>query len=376
MRQLHSAAMRITRAKTWLIINQPFYASLLLRLKFIEDDCPTMWTDGKNLGWAATFVDEITDEEIRGVLVHEVLHCVLNHPIRGIGKTHKKWAKACDYAINLLVKESGFQLPDGGLYDEQYKDMTADHIYNILPEDPKGEGDGFSDFGAMKPPTNEDGSAPSTSQIEEELQQWKVAVQNAVTYSKTKGKLPGYLKRLADDVLESKIPWQELLRNYMTRPMKNDYSWMRPNRRHIGEGLYLPSNYSEGLGEVVIAVDTSGSITEKELGHFAAEINSILEDTTPEKIYVIYCDSRINGQVEEYEADEHPITLECRGGGGTDFTAPFEWVRDNGVTPDTFVYLTDLYGGCSIDPPPYNVMWVSTSTCKDIPFGELAKLEI
>ena len=157
----------------------------------------------------------------------------------------------------------------------------------------------------------------------------------------------------------------------MTQPKKNDYTMLRPNRRFISDNLYLPSMYSEGLGEVVIVVDTSGSISTKELEEFQSEINCILEDTQPEKVYVLYCDTQVHKDIDEFSSDDLPIQLTTRGGGGTDFTAPFEWVNEQSLNPDAFIYFTDLYGGCSAEEPWYPVMWLCTTDKKDVPFGDV-----
>jgi predicted metal-dependent peptidase len=157
---------------------------------------------------------------------------------------------------------------------------------------------------------------------------------------------------------------------------RNDYSWTPPNRRYLSQGFYLPSLRSEELPEIVIAVDTSGSVTAEELAQFAAEISGILEayDTT---ITVIYCDTGINGDPEIFTREDMPLKLNAKGGGGTDFRPPFAWVQKQGLTPACLIYLTDM--ACSSFPfdPGYPVLWAKIGTWKSNPppFGEVIEID-
>jgi hypothetical protein len=136
--------------------------------------------------------------------------------------------------------------------------------------------------------------------------------------------------------------------------------------------VLLPSLYREGTGRLVIGVDTSGSISERELDQFAAEISAISDQAQPESIHVVYCDEAVTG-VQEFGPSE-PIELEPRGGEGTDFRPVFQWVEENGVEPACLIYLTDL--DCTrypAVPPNYPVLWV-TSSRRAAPFGETVKI--
>jgi len=216
-----------------------------------------------------------------------------------------------------------------------------------------------------------DGTAKSKAEKDEAEREWTIATRQAAEAARQAGNLPGNLKELIDQIVNPKVPWREVLRNFMSRPNKNDFSMTKLNRRFISSDLYLPSLYSEGIGDVVITVDTSGSISSKELAEFQSEINCILEDTQPEKVYILYCDTQVHKDVDEFTADDLPLKLVMRGGGGTDFTEPFIWMQDKQVFPDVFVYFTDLYGSCAAPDPGCPVLWLSTTDRDEVPFGEV-----
>jgi predicted metal-dependent peptidase len=150
------------------------------------------------------------------------------------------------------------------------------------------------------------------------------------------------------------------------------YSWMRPKRRHVWSGLYLPGITSEGVGEIAIGVDCSGSVSSRQLGLFEAEIRSILAGQRPRLVHVLYFDAAVQ-RVETYQAGQ-PVSLSPVGGGGTDFRPCFEWLQERGIAPQTLVFLTDLRGRFPNEAPPYPVIWASTEA-RRTPFGQVVPLE-
>ena len=355
----------MTRARNQLLLNEPFFGVLALKLQLVVDNNqPTAWVDGTRMGYNEDFISSLGNKEVEGLIAHEVMHCVYKHPYRRQQRSPQKWNIAGDHVINLGLIEAGFKLPENGIWDDQYANMSTDHVYTLLPEPPENEGSGG--WGEVR-----DGDFESSSQRKEAEQEWTISTRQAAQTAKQQGNLPGNLEQLIDNILEPKVPWKEVLRNFMTQPKKNDYTMLRPNRRFISDDLYLPSMYSEGLGTVVITVDTSGSISTKELEEFQSEINCILEDTQPEKVYVLYCDTEVHKDVDEFSFDDLPIKLTTRGGGGTDFTAPFEWVVEQSINPDAFIYFTDMYGDCAAAEPWYPTLWLSTTDKDDAAFGEV-----
>ena len=162
-----------------------------------------------------------------------------------------------------------------------------------------------------------------------------------------------------------------MLREFVAATSTCDYRWPPPNRRYIASGRYLPSVERAGVGTIVVAVDTSGSIGEEELEQFAGEITAISDEAKPEAIHVVYCDAVVQS-VQQFGASEQ-IDLEPSGGGGTDFRPVFEWVETNQIAPACLIYLTDLCCDSYPQVPDNPVLWVTDSR-RTAPFGETVRL--
>lgn len=416
-----TASQKLSKARAGLILDQPFFGSLALRLKIAEDrSCRTAWTDGKSIGYNPDFIDGLTLDQTKFVLAHEVMHLACSHSTRIKGREPKRFNKAGDYAINPILINSKFVPLDDCLNNPSFHGMAAEQIYNLMPEPEKEQGKNNQDD--SQPPGNGGGSDDNNDQSDDKSddpndqpdnsnnqnnpqkqedndpggcgevrqakfeshaeqqqyeQDWKVAVAQAAQQAKAHGDVPAGLDRFIGDVLKSRVDWREVLRRFVDQSAKNDYSWTRPNRRYLGSGFYLPSLYSEAMGHIVVAVDTSGSIDDDMLTKFAAELTGILQEykTTCD---VIYCDTRIprNGGHESFSSDDLPIVFHPVGGGGTDFRPPFDWVEEQNMTPVCFIYLTDMC--CNDFPvePGYPVLWaVIGKYGYPAPFGEEVEIE-
>ncbi len=367
-----SACEKIIKARVGLILDQPFFGSLALRLEIVEDPtCPTAWTDGERLGYNPAFINKLSLEEIKGLLCHEVMHCACAHHTRRGTRDHLRWNVAGDYAINQILKDCKIILPQGALLNSDYSGMTADEIYNRLPQSQQensGEDNGSSsDPGGCGEVRDAKGNSTQSEQ------EWRVAVQQAAQSAKIMGKLPAGIERMIEGILQSRVDWREVLRRFVDQTAKNDYRWFPGNRRYISQGIYLPSLRSEELPSLAVVVDTSGSVGQSELNQFATELTTILEDyrTT---CTVIYCDAEI-ADVEVFTSEDLPLKLHPRGGGGTDFRPPFEWVEKEGLHPSCLIYFTDMMGTFPDDPPGYPVLWVKIgkSTISP-PWGEMVQI--
>lgn len=392
-------SLRIQKARTALLLDHPFFGSLLYRLKDRESRAvKTMATDGVSLLWNPEFVETLTTATLAGTLAHEVMHPALHHHLRRSGRGPKRWNIACDYAINPLLVDAGLKLPEGVLIENRFRGMSAEQIYNLLEPEEDADPNGDDDQQSTKsndsngsPDGNEssDPSAPETDggigQVldapresdgsptdQEQARGWEIAVKQAMTVAQQAGNLPAGIDRTMEGVAEAAVNWRELLRRLWSEMTADDYSWMRPNRRHLWRGLYLPGVVKEGVGEIVIAVDCSGSISGRQLRLFEAEARSILEGQRPERVYVLYFDAVVQ-KVEIYEAGQ-PISLNPVGGGGTEFAPCFDWLEKRGIIPQTMVLLTDLYGSFPSSSPSYPVLWASTGR-RQAPFGEVIPMQ-
>ncbi len=358
-----AVADQITRARTALVLDQPFIGVLALRLRIVEDtSVKTAAVDGKSIRYNPAFIAELTPGETKTLIGHEVFHCVFDHIGRRGDRNPRRYNQAGDYVINETLDKAGFDPIKGWLRSPVYDDMSSDEVYNLLPEDDDPGKDPLDDC--------QDGDPDST---EADAVEWKVATIQAANAARAMGKLPASMERFIDALTASKVDWKAILRRFIVETSKNDYSWMRPNRRFVAQGLMLPTLYSESMGEVVVCIDTSGSIDQDTLNAFGAEIKAIIESVRPSKTVVIYIDSEIN-HIDEFGPNDE-LHFEMHGGGGTAFAPSFAYVEEHNIKPVCLVYLTDLYGDTSFAPPDYPVLWCCT-TSEIAPFGETVKLEI
>ena len=398
-----SSVVRIQKARTTLLLDHPFFGSLLFRLGARpRSSIATMATDGVSLFFNPDFVDTLSAAELAGVLAHEVMHPALQHHTRRGDRNPKRWNMACDYAINPMLVDAGLTLPKDVLLDHRFRGMSAERIYHRLVEeknqdtsneetqrqDKSPEGGGETPCKVVEEddtphvprtpggvgqvldaPEPADGKDAS---VADQAREWQVAVEQAENVAKLAGKLPAGVTRGLEAAQAAGVDWRELLRRAWSETIPVDYSWTRPNRRHIWAGLYLPGVTSEGVGEIAIAVDCSGSVNARQLGLFEAEIRSILEGQQPRLVHVLYFDTEVH-KVDTYQARQ-PISLAPVGGGGTDFRPCFRWLEERAITPQTLIVLTDLCGTFPGDVPPYPVLWASTET-RSVPFGQVVPME-
>lgn len=372
----------VKKAKVQLTINHPFFAQIVLHRKIeISDKVSRAYiTQRGRIVVGTRFAAGMKVQQMVFLLAHEAMHYAMLHLLRRKHRDMKKWNVACDAVINDLLEtakvgefiEDGVKMPGS-------KDKTSEKVYDELPDSPKGGkgkgkqnaagGGGYEPGEGNDDLSEEDGLTESeVREVEEQVRQ---EVAQAATVAKQQGTMPAGVDRWVDDIINPKTPWQVLLERYMTSFVKADYSWRKPNRRLLSQGLYLPSaDKVPQMGEVVVVVDTSGSIG-PELPHFLGHINAIMAQCRPEKIYVMHCDAKVH-KVDEFELADLPIKIkDFKGGGGTDFRPPFRKVEKMGIEPEVLIYLTDMYGSFPDKPAPYNTVWLSTTKDMKAPWGDV-----
>lgn len=368
------ALFSLSKAKAQLILEHPFYASLLCNLPFVEDaSVKTMAVDGKNVYYNPDFVNSLTIPELKFVECHEVMHCVLNHMSRRGNLDPKKYNIAGDFVINdMLVTDGIGKMPEIGLYDADLVKrggyMTKG-VYDLLPD---GDGDGTGEGDGGYEPLDEVRDGLSQEEVHEVEEIWKIRAVHAGQAAKMHGKLGAGAKRLVDSITKPVVPWKELLRRFVSKRVKTERSFARPNRRFISQGMYLPSLGGVALGEIAIAVDCSGSIGQKEIDAFAAEIKEIHQTLRPTRVNVLYFDSEIS-HTEAYEVDDD-LDIKPHGGGGTAFSPIFTALNAMENKPECCVVLTDLCCNDFGDAPDYPVLWV-TNDSEEAPWGEVVKMQ-
>ena len=374
---------RLSKAKTALILEHPFVGNIALNMPFeLTEDIPTAATNGERVLFNPNFCEELSDEELKFLVAHECMHPMLEHPFRRQERDIRVWNQAGDYVINqLLVDENMGKMPEGGLYDMDIWHKgggTTDGIYKILPKegpsDDSNGGIGSVGKGGGDPLDQCLDAEGGQAETEQKASEWKVKVAQAAQAGKMMGKMSAGLERFVGKVLEAKVDWREVLQRFIEKCKDDTRSWARPNRRFLAQGLYLPSSSGEAMGELVVAVDCSGSIDEDTLNQFAAEVLTIKEDSNPSCIHVVYFDSEVC-HYEKFTRDDE-LHIEPHGGGGTAFSPVFDYLNKHGIDPIACVFLTDLYCDDYGDEPSFPVLWVATDKDKtDAPFGEVVVMD-
>jgi len=366
----------LDRAKIKLMQNpnSTFITTVLFSLKFSWDSSiPTACTNGLTLQFNPDFFESMTEDERVGVLVHEAWHVAFQHMTRVDDKDFNDWNIATDYVINNMLDDHGYKLPEGGLMDHQYDDMTSDQVYNKIHNDQNHPGrNGFNQD--MK---NMSGSSQS-SVSKDQAQQIQSQIEDIVIKANTQarmaqddpGSIPGEIQVAIDKLLNPKLPWYEILYRYMRGLGPEDYSFKKFNRRFLPD-FYLPTLYSESLGEISVAVDTSGSVTDQQFMTFISEIDAIQNHLKPETTTVLDFDTSIK-EIHKLEDGEDVRRIKFTGRGGTDVKEVLEWAEEN--KPNALVIFTDGYFYKHDIDPGIPVIWVIHSGGHDTftyPFGKI-----
>lgn len=366
---------KVGKAKALLILDHPFFGTAVSKR-------PIQYTYSvPTAGMSATgqmmvnpaFVEPLTVKNIMFLMAHEAMHYMLAHSLRRKHRDPRAWNVACDKVINdTLIDANVGEFIDGGVTLRDGRNYASEELYDENDND-MGSGGIGEDVGD---PTDEDGKPLDESQMHQLEAQAKIDTIQSAKAAKASGKLPASIERMVDEMVNVTTPWHEKLERYMSSKVRDGYSWNRPNRRFIGQGTYLPgTDYTPRMGELVIAVDTSGSLNSSELGAFTSHINRILDTCTPEKVTVLYCDWNIGGTAE-YTPDDLPIKLEPVGGGGTSFKPVFEWLGNYDGEVECLIYFTDGWGDQDeISTPAVDTVWVTTDR-DNFDFGEIIKFDI
>tara|TARA_R100001510_G_C7656148_1_gene215835 strand:- start:3253 stop:4404 length:1152 start_codon:yes stop_codon:yes gene_type:complete len=379
------AETKIARAKTRLVLDHPFWGSLVLGTAFHKDDIPTMCTNGQWIKWSADFVDKCSDKNVIFTVAHEISHIFLKHcdPIKEIdGKPVNAEVQnmAMDYVINpILIDGNVGEMPEGGLYDPKYHGWSWLKVYRELMQMDESERPQPQPWGGnVGSPEDDNGNEMQGSELEQFNATIDQRVFLAATGAQSTGKLPSAIAELVERMRRSKVDWRDVFNRFIGGDQPDDYTFRKPNKKvWYTQGIYTPSIDKIGVGDVVVAVDTSGSVSTAELQQFLGELNNITDDHKPRSVTVITCDADIKSVVR-YEQGDIIDTIECNGRGGTRVEPVFRYIRENDLPVDNMVYLTDMgIWDFPDNTPDYPVLWVSTDPqCNDAPFGETTRIQV
>ena len=380
----------LSRAKIKLMLKKDvaFFATLILQTPVYwvtADEVGTAATNGINLYVNPDFFLGLDPEERLFLILHEIMHNVYNHNTRRGFRDANTWNEAADYVINDELIQRNFKMPQGGLHNVDYRDMSADEVYEILMDrknkgghnqpspwpdlkEPQANGSG------NQSPTGSGSQTPSMTQptageIEEHNKNLLTQATQASQMAGDKaGTVPGSLQRELDDLLYPKLPWDIILQKFLFSLSKDDYSWRKPNRRFISQGIILPSLYSEGIGKIDFAIDTSGSVSREDFNRFISEIGYVFQRFNPKEIGIMQFDSVLQSNDKVVSLQDF-LKLEFQGGGGTQIEPVLEAYKESSAK--ALIVLTDgyLYHGEELDPKK-PVVWCVYDNPRFVPnFG-------
>jgi len=354
---------KLSKAKARLMLQHPFFATLLMRTEVIvTDQVETAATDGNHHYYNPAMLEASDVEQVMSDLAHESCHDAFLHSVR-LGTRDQRVANiAMDLAINPVLEEAGFKVPHGGwLSLPKYKGWHWERIYDDLrrrsqmqPQSGQGKpgqpkpGQGQPQPGPGKPgDPNGDGpidldALESKIRLKHDVQPTKAAspaeqaaaeqkakqkLASAANAARLAGKLGGSLQLLVDGILGGKVPWTEVLREYMTRVVRSRENWTRRNRRW--KEVYLPKRWSQEMGPIVFIPDTSGSMLgpDSDIQKICTEIAECTIQCQPENIRVIWVDAKVQGEQVFYPSDFAYEALKPQGGGGTDMRVAIEYAK-------------------------------------------------
>lgn len=396
----------LRKARSGLVLDFPYFATPVFHLKMVIDEsCATGWTDGRSIGVNPEWFRQHNPQEQIGFFAHEGMHAALGHHIRIIPlaktATDKVLANmAGDHVVNLILKEARVKLPGEPLCDERFKGMSLEKVFHILKKEEKkkpgrhtrpgpgngkesGKGQTHPDpggCGEVRPmPVAGPGRIPSDGEMKAEESKWKVILTQAAKIAKSRGNLPSGLARLIQELVEPKLPWQEIVARFVDNTAKNDFTWRRPNRRYVTQQVYLPTLLSPELSGVVLAFDTSGSMSPKDIVDCVSEVMGIMMTYATTELLLVYCDAAVAGHQTISSDDMFTLTdvIKPQGGGGTRFAPVFRWIEENDIEARAVVYFTDGYASDFGPEPEYDVLWIITQDGRSHfspPFGEVVNM--
>lgn len=437
-------AIRLSKARTSLFLDMPFFGYILGNLEIYptnDPNIPSYACDTRRIYINHLFTADKSKEQLMGMLMHLVVHLIMQHGKRSGVRNEDIWSLSTDIATRLIVDDAREKLGNSKMLKSKlskhqnqygYNSEILDKFWEIEPVDPipdllrNESADGvfkvLSDYAnsleGIQEPADEENKKDRENKIQwrskvnpevmDEVQEY-TGIENPCGFGyamdvflentsdevqslednrftgivrnglmgRDIGNLPGSMKTMIDDLVNPKIPWYNLLAQYIQKAVINDWKWVRPNKRLIGLDINLPSTVRENLN-VVVAVDTSGSISDEELTKFTSETHAILSSIASVRMTLIDCDIKIQNIVEienGQSLDGSKLPWEGRpwtGRGGTSFIPVFDYVEEHGMNPELLIYFTDGYGNFPSIEPSYPVVWVMTTDLQP-PFGEIVE---
>jgi predicted metal-dependent peptidase len=376
---------KIIVARVGLLLRHPFFGNMATRLKIQDgsDWCKTAATDGRSIFFNREFFKDLTTKNVEFVIAHEILHNVFDHMGRCEGRDRKIFNAAADYCVNgQLVRDrigdaiTGFQM----FHDQKYYGWSAEQVYDDIYE--KMDSDMLDALGKLLDEhidweNNPNGPSYSKEELKAIRDEIREATMQAAQAAGA-GNVPASVARMIKEMTEPKMNWREILRQQIQSIIRNDYTFMRPNRKGWHMNAILPgTNFDETI-DICISIDMSGSIGSDQAADFLGEIKGIMDEYKDFNLKLWCFDTQVYNEADfnGYNSDEF-LSYEVVGGGGTDFDANWEYMKNKDIHPKKFIMFTDGY--------PWN-SWGDENYCDTVfiihgnnsiipPFGEYAYYE-
>ena len=376
---------RITRSSVQLMRSKQFCllsGILVMGKREIKEGCGTAYTNGRDTYFDPKFIETLNEKQLNFLTAHEAWHIALKQ----ITTYKKLWQEnprlcnqAADYVANIMIVDADpngeiVQFIEGGCLDEKYRGWNTKQVFDDLLQNPPPEGGS----GSGGEPYDEHDFESGDEMTEVEKQALEKAVDEALRQGTLlAGKMGGNVDRSIQQMLEPKVDWREELRDFVAAISneKEMSTWRKPSRRHLHTGTYLPSMYSETVGDIVVGIDTSGSIGSEELSQFLGEVQRVCELTNPSKLHILWWDTEVAG-VDEFDQNNYEglaNRVKPAGGGGTDVACVFKYVDEHGLKPEAAIILTDGYTPWC-DAPKYPTLF-AMNTRVVAPFGKTVRIE-
>jgi predicted metal-dependent peptidase len=378
-----NARERLVTARIGLLLRHSFFGNLATRMQLVNADewCSTAATDGLKFYYNSRFIMMLKPKEVEFLVGHEVLHVVYDHMGRRGTRNPQLWNIADDYAVNADLKRhkvGEFIKTVPCLYEAKYDGKSAEEIYDDLyekaekinaddlidqmiddhmeGESSESEGEGEEIDGSGKGKGRPKMSGEERERVRQEVKQ---AIINAAASAEA-GSIPKGVERLIKQHTNPVMPWRELIQTNLTSAIRTDFSFMRPNRRGWHMDAIMPGMTPGEEIDVVVSLDMSGSISNKQAQAFLGEIGGMMDAFDGYRVHVFCFDTETyNPQDFTSENLDTIDSYEPVGGGGTDFDCIFGYLKENSIVPKRLIVFTDGYPGGSWGDPDYcDTTWI------------------
>lgn len=355
---------KLVTARVGLLLRHPFFGNMATRMKLVDasDWCSTLATDGRCFYYSNDFVNRLTPKQVEFGFAHEVLHNVFDHMGRRVDRDPMLSNIAADYAVNQILKDERIgEVPDfiQIFQDNKYRGMSYEEIYDDLFSNAKkvdistlGElldehldGDGSGNGGEDGEQEGNGRGRPVLTDAEKKAIRDEIKeAMVAAAQSAGAGKVPAGIARMIKTLTEPKMNWRQLLRMSIQSIVKNNFSFSRPNRKSQHSGAILPGMTNDETIDVSIAIDMSGSISDRQANDFLSEVKGIMDEYQDFKLDIWCFDTKVYNY-EKFTGDnaEDILNYQVKGGGGTDFDVNFTFMKDNDIHPKKLLMFTDMY---------------------------------